>query len=187
MTMFIRSERLFLRPGWPEDWQEVHAGIADEVIVRNLVGAPWPYGADDARRFAARAQDQRHPHFFITLPTAAGPARIIGGIGLDPRGGAADLGFWIAREHWGQGYASEAARAVLDLAPVLGHRRIVASHFTDNPASGRVLCKLGFRLTGRTVMRHSRGRASQAEAIEYALELDDRRDRDDDPPLMRAA
>jgi RimJ/RimL family protein N-acetyltransferase len=185
--MFMRSERLFLRPGWPEDWQEVHAGIADEAIVRNLASAPWPYGAEDARGFAARAQDQRYPHFFITLPTAAEPARIIGCIGLDPVGDAVDLGYWIAREHWGRGYASEAARAVLELAEMLGHRRITASHFVDNPASGRVLRKLGFQPTGRTAMRHSKGRGGSAEAVEYALELDGCCDRDDDPPLMRAA
>jgi len=40
--MFHRSERLLLRPAWPEDWQAVHAAIADEGIVRNLATAPWP-------------------------------------------------------------------------------------------------------------------------------------------------
>ena len=47
--MFHRSERLLLRPPWPEDWQAVHAGIADEGVVRNLARAPWPYAEEDAR------------------------------------------------------------------------------------------------------------------------------------------
>ena len=54
--MFIRSERLFLRPGWPEDWQELLSRIADESVVRNLAKAPWPYTADDARW---RSEEQR--------------------------------------------------------------------------------------------------------------------------------
>ena len=40
--MFIRSERLFLRPGWPEEWAELLALIDDQGVVRNLASAPWP-------------------------------------------------------------------------------------------------------------------------------------------------
>lgn len=187
MPMFIRSERLFLRPGWPEDWPEIQAGIADEAIVRNLARAPWPYRAEDARGFASQPQDQRHPHFFITLPTSTKPAEIIGCIGLDPADGAVDLGYWIAREHWGKGYASEAGRAVLQIARVLGHRELSASHFIDNPASGRVLRKLGFRPTGRIVPRFSLARGEEVQAVEHRLSLGAPSDCDDDPPLMRAA
>ena len=73
--MFIRSERLFLRPAWPEDWQELFSRIADEAVVRNLARAPWPYTTEDARWFASQPQDQRCPHFFVTLPT--GGARLL--------------------------------------------------------------------------------------------------------------
>jgi RimJ/RimL family protein N-acetyltransferase len=59
--MFIRSERLFLRPGWPEDWAELFDLIDDEAVVRHLARAPWPYRAEDARAFAARVQDGHHP------------------------------------------------------------------------------------------------------------------------------
>lgn len=55
--MFIRSERLFLRPGWPEDWAELLALIDDESVVRNLARAPWPYSPADARAFASQAAD----------------------------------------------------------------------------------------------------------------------------------
>ena len=141
--MFIRSERLFLRPGWPEDWAELFALIDDEAVVRHLARAPWPYRADDARAFAALAQDGRYPHFFVTLPGTEG-AQLIGSVGLipdeqGPPGAAPLLGYWIARAQWGRGFATEAARAVLTLAATLGHRRVAARHFLDNPASGRVL------------------------------------------------
>lgn len=169
--MFIRSERLFLRPGWDEDWQEVLEGIAEEVVVRNLATAPWPYRADDARAFAARPQDPRFPHFLVTLPTPEAPARVIGCIGLQDAGGAAEIGYWIARESWGQGFATEAVRAVLGLASTIGHRRVIASHFADNPASGTVLAKAGFAPTGVIRPRFSAGRGGEAPAVEYAVEL----------------
>ncbi|TCM17300.1 RimJ/RimL family protein N-acetyltransferase [Novosphingobium sp. PhB165] len=177
--MFIRSERLFLRPGWPEDREEFLALIADESVVRNLSRAPWPYTADDARRFLDLPQDLLLPRLLVTQPGAAG-ARLLGCIGLSEMHGEVNLGYWIARDHWGQGFASEAARAMLSMARAIGHRRIVANHFIDNPASGRVLEKAGFARTGRIVERFSTGREMTYPAREYALEFDAPSDCDSD-------
>jgi len=168
--MFIRSERLFLRPAWPEDWEELHPLVADEGLVRNLARAPWPYTADDAREFVARKQDKLLPNFLVTLPSAKG-SRIIGSAGLAADGGQVELGYWIARGDWGRGYATEAARAVLRVAAALGHRRIVAGHFVDNPASGRVLVKAGFRPTGDLRSKFSRARARNVPSLAYEIEL----------------
>ena len=181
--VFIRSERLFLRPGWPEDWTQLLALINDEGIVRNLAHAPWPYTADDARAFLGLAQEARLPRFLVTVPGAG----IIGSVGLGSCEDGVELGYWIAREHWGRGYASEAGRAVLDVARMVGHRRLVASHFIDNPASGRVLEKIGFRRTGIVAERFSKGRAKAFLARGYALDLcspDDRAE-PDGSDLMR--
>ncbi|BEV01563.1 GNAT family N-acetyltransferase [Novosphingobium olei] len=165
--MFIRSERLFLRPAWPEDWAELHAIIDDEAIVRNLARAPWPYGPEDARWFASQPQDLRHPHFFVTLPGAHG-SRLIGCAGLAPaEQGGVELGYWIARSHWGRGYATEAARAVLNVARAIGHDRIEASHFIDNPASGQVLLKAGFRPTGEWRPRYSASRRTVCTSVMF--------------------
>jgi RimJ/RimL family protein N-acetyltransferase len=170
--MFIRSERLFLRPGWPEDWEELLARINDPGVVRNLVKAPWPYTIDDARAFAQRPQEKMLPHFFVTLPSATG-AKLIGSVGLAREGENVELGYWIARGWWGQGFATEAVRAVLPLSRALGHKRLVAGHFADNPASGRVLTKAGFRPTGKAGTRFSLGRREAAPALTYAIELGD--------------
>ncbi len=186
--MFIRSERLFLRPGWPEDWQELLGGIADEGVVRNLARAPWPYTADDARWFASQPQDPRLPHFFVTLPTSLAPAELIGCVGLAEVEGEVELGYWFARKHWGKGYATEAARAVLRLAKVLGHREIVAGHFIDNPASGAVLRKAGFVPTGRLRQRFSLSRGEEIQSVEHRIALGEPSDCDDDgSDAMRAA
>lgn len=184
--MFIRSERLFLRPAWPEEWEELLTLIDDEEVVRNLARAPWPYTAEDAKAFAARQPDRLLPNFFVTLPNAEG-ARLIGSVGLSLVEDEVNLGYWIGRPYWGQGYATEAARALLSLAKVLGHKRVVASHFVDNPASGRVLHKLGFCPTGVVRNRFSLGRGGEAPARLLALTLGERSDCDDDIAAMRAA
>ncbi|ASJ90806.1 GNAT family N-acetyltransferase [Porphyrobacter sp. CACIAM 03H1] len=169
--MFHRSQRLLLRPIWPEDWQALFAGIADEGVVRNLARAPWPYREADAREFAAMPADPLHPRFLITR---AADAAAIGCIGIGQPGdagsshpGECELGYWIAREHWGQGYATEAGAAVLEIAATLGHEVLTAAHFLDNPASGRVLRKLGFEPTGRVEPRWSCGRGAEVDAVQY--------------------
>jgi len=168
-----------LRPPWPEDSTEVFGAIADERIVRNLARAPWPYRPQHAREFVARPIEPVFPRFLIARTS---DAAVIGGIGIDAREGDVELGYWIAQPHWGQGYATEAGRAALEVARMLGHRRIVASHFLDNPASGRVLRKLGFVLTGAVRSRHSCGRGAEAPTAEYALDLEG-----EEEPGMRAA
>lgn len=176
--MFIRSERLFLRPGWPEDWAELAASVGDESVARHLARAPWPCSGGQA--------NPRCPQLLVTLPTSEGSA-LIGCAGLTPGDDGVELGYWISRERWGQGYATEAARAVLSLARTLGHRRIVASHFADNPASGNVLRKVGFCPTGETRPRLCPARGVELPAVGYALTLDEPCGCDDDDSKMRAA
>ena len=171
--MFHCTERLLLRPAWPEDWQAVYSGIADERVVRNLARAPWPYDKNDARQFVELAVDPKLPRFLITR---ARDAALLGCIGIDANGSSVELGYWIARQHWGQGYATEAGRGVLEIAATIGHKSLVASHFLDNPASGRVLTKLGFQPTGRVTNRHSCGRGEAAPSVEYSVNLSEQSD-----------
>ena len=187
--MFARTPRLLLRPGWAEDASALHQAIADEGVVRNLASAPWPYRADDAEAFLSRERGPGDPASLIFLRTAGAP-RLIGGIGLDRMdSGRMELGYWIARPFWGLGFATEAGRAVIANArDTLRLSHVSAGHFIDNPASGRVLRKLGFRPTGTTRPRHSLGRAGEAPCMEYALDLADTdADLADDPCARIAA
>ena len=83
--------------------------------------------------------------FAITLRTNG---TLIGGVGLrrERDHNRAELGFWLGVPYWGNGYATEAARAVLRYGfESLGLHRIQASHFSNNPASGAVLRKIGMQ------------------------------------------
>jgi RimJ/RimL family protein N-acetyltransferase len=189
--MFIRSERLFLRPAWAEDWADVLAAISDEAVLRNLARAPSPYRAEDAQWFVNRPQDLRCPDFLVTLPGMDG-AHVIGCAGMvSGEDGTAEICYWIARSHWGRGFATEAARAVLTVARTLGHDRVEASHFLDNPASGRVLQKLGFTATGEHRQRHSAGRGAVVTSVVYETRLQvvgsGGDDGGDEEPIRRAA
>jgi RimJ/RimL family protein N-acetyltransferase len=169
--MFARTERLLLRPGWPEDAPAVYEAINDQAIVRNLGSAPWPYRREDADQFLSLERPVLHPNFLIFRRSSESP-QLVGSIGFGDMGsGDLEIGYWIARDHWGRGYATEAARAVLDIAKTVGHREMLAEHFVDNPGSGKVLKKLGFRPTGHIAPRYSKGRGEKVDAVQFKLQL----------------
>jgi RimJ/RimL family protein N-acetyltransferase len=162
---------LLLRPGWAEDAPALAAAIGDERIVRNLATAPWPYRLRDAEAYLAQPRNPLLPSFLIFERTEGEP-RLVGSCGLARRAsGAVELGYWIARPFWGHGFATEASAALVDIARTLRLPRLQASHFLDNPASGRVLEKLGFEPLGITAPRMSCARGTEAQARLFRLDL----------------
>jgi RimJ/RimL family protein N-acetyltransferase len=169
--MFARTERLLLRPGWREDAPALFQAICDPRIVRNLAQAPWPYTPDHALSFLTRERGRHDTSCLIFLRSAGAPL-LAGGIGLQRLpSGDDELGYWIARPFWGQGIATEAGRAVIAHARHgLRLKRLASGHFVDNPASGRVLAKLGFK-PGATAMRYSAGRGGEVPCKLFELDL----------------
>ncbi|MCT2558517.1 GNAT family N-acetyltransferase [Tsuneonella sp. YG55] len=178
--MFHVTERLLLRPFWPEDWDQVLAGVGEKAIACNLARVPWPYTEDDARWWTSQPQDPRLPAFAV-IESRSGA--LIGAAGLGRKTGSVEveLGYWLARSHWGRGLATEAGRGVIEVARMLGIRRVVAGHFADNPASGRVLRKLGFG-GPQAARRYSLARGCEVQSLEYVLELGEPAQ-----PVMQAA
>lgn len=164
--MFARTERLLLRPAWREDASELFNAIADEAVIRNLARPPWPYRLEDAEAWCAREQRADRPELLVFARTRGSP-RLIGGVGImDGEDGAAELGYWITRAYWGLGFATEAARAMIDIADrSLKLPRLMAAPKIDNPASCNVLRKLGFMPTG-AVQRNSVVYVRMANAAE---------------------
>jgi RimJ/RimL family protein N-acetyltransferase len=169
--MFARTPRLLLRPGFPEDAPALAAAIADQAIARNLVSVPWPYRMRDAEAFLASPRDPVLPSFLIFERTAAAP-RLIGSCGLGRRpSGSVEMGYWIARPFWGRGFATEACSALIGIAATLGLPSLEGSHFLDNPASARVLEKLGFEPVGIVAPRMSCARGAEVPARLMRLRL----------------
>jgi len=109
---------------------------------------PHPYKEEDARQFLAKIEADGEVSLAVTLRENG---RLIGGIGLrlEEDHQHAELGYWLGVPYWGQGYATEAAREMLRYGFENLHlHRIFARHFKHNPASGRVLQKLGMHYEG---------------------------------------
>lgn len=166
--MFARTSRLLLRPIFPEDAAQLAQAIGDEVVVRNLATAPWPYAVDDAERFIATAANNPLLPSWVMMLRTAGTPRLMGGIGIGQRDdGTLELGYWVARRYWGLGFATEAGCHAVRTARVLNLPRLTAGHFADNPASGAVLRKLGFRATGEIGQRFSLARGGDTPCVLY--------------------
>ena len=169
--MFARTPRLLLRPGFPEDAPALAAAMSDKAIVRNLAVVPWPYTLRDAEAFIASPRDPVLRSFLIFERTEGAP-QLIGSCGMGRRpSGAVEMGYWIARAHWGRGIATEACRALIDIARTLDLASLEGSHFVDNPASGRVLEKLGFEAIGIVAPRLSCARGEEVPARLMRLRL----------------
>jgi RimJ/RimL family protein N-acetyltransferase len=169
--MFARTPRLLLRPGFPEDAPALALAIADEAVVRNLAVVPWPYRLRDAEAFLASPRDPILPSLLVFERTEAEP-RLIGSCGLGRRpSGAVEMGYWIARPFWGRGFATEACGALVEIARMLGLCVLEGSHFVDNPASARVLEKLGFEPAGIIAPRMSCARGAEVPARLMRLQL----------------
>lgn len=169
--MFVRTERLFLRPAWPEDLDDLVRILGEEDIQRNVGVAPLPRETEAIRAYLDRPRDPRLPHFFMYLRAPGGP-QLVGGIGLGRYDGEdVEVGYWLAAAHRGRGFAGEALRAVLNQARSLGYPRVIASHFADSMATHRVLEAAGFRDTGEVRSRYSAGRAMEYAARIYVADL----------------
>jgi RimJ/RimL family protein N-acetyltransferase len=164
----LRTERLVLRAPRSEDAAAIAQLANDRRIAVNTTRVPHPYGVADAEQFIAVVNRQKgEATFMITLA-----GRPIGACGIDPREGGPEVGYWLGVPYWGSGYATEAARAVIDYAfDGLGHEALQAGARVNNPASRRVLEKCGFQWTG---VQLSRVRAINSAAPTDRFRLDRR-------------
>jgi RimJ/RimL family protein N-acetyltransferase len=138
--------------------------INDFDIARMTARIPHPYGEAEAAAFR-QILEQRDGARDSLLQIETHDGELIGAVGTDRREGPfPEIGYWIARRHWGRGYATEAATAVRDWARrAFGCRAVIAGHFADNAASGRVLIKCGFLYTGEVRQRFSMARGCEVE------------------------
>ena len=174
----LHTPRLVLRPFAPADAPAVEQLASAREVADTTLNIPHPYPAGTAAAFIeGRAAAWREGAGVAYAITSRETGGFLGGVGLHltPRHRRAELGYWIGVPHWGCGYCTEAARVVLAFGfDALGLHRIEAHHFTRNPASGRVMQKLGMRFEG--VHREAVIRWDRFEDLaSYAILESDRR------------
>ena len=144
----LETARLKLRPYSEPDIAELVPLIGAREVAATTLRIPHPYTEQDARDFLVLLQEPGRIWLAITLRD---DGRQIGGVGLrvDEQHQHAELGYWLGAPYWGKRYAAEAAREMLRYGfEDLQLHRVFASHFKHNPASGRILKKLGMRHEG---------------------------------------
>jgi len=143
----LETKRLVLRAPRLEDAKCVAMLANDRRIAENTRRIPHPYSRADAEDFISSVNVANgETAFLITLADGT----IIGACGVAMTDGPApEIGYWLGAPYWGQGLATEAARAVIDYAFAdLGHEALQCSARVTNPASRRILEKCGFQWTG---------------------------------------
>jgi RimJ/RimL family protein N-acetyltransferase len=164
----LETARLILRAPRLADAEPVALLINDRRIAENTARIPHPYTLADAEDFIARANKKDgEASFLITLADGT----VIGGCGVGALfSSEPEIGYWIGLPYWGNGYATESARALIDYAfAELGHDTLQAGARVSNPASRRVLEKCGFQWTG-VVLTRIRAIASAAPVDRFRLD-----------------
>ena len=173
----LTTARLRLRAFEPRDAGRIAYLAGDYDVAKMCARIPSPYPTLAAEGWlelqAAALRKGEEYAFAITRPRdgligSCGVVRVAG----EPH--AFRLGYWLGRPYWGEGFATEAARALIGWArETLGARRISASHFEDNPASGAVLRKLGFVKAGPDeLFSLARGGTAPGDRYEWRAEAD---------------
>lgn len=161
------TSRLLLRRPNNGDVDAIVSIVGDWDVARRLARIPYPYGVADARFFL----EQVVPSEWVWAMTLHGSDKLVGAVGLTPETGiaTAELGYWLSPAHWGLGITTEAADAVVSFGfETLNLSYLTSGYFEDNPASGRVLDKLGFIETGRA-MRPCLAAGSEVPSVQMQL------------------
>ncbi len=148
----LQTERLILRPFSAADAPEVQRLAGDQMVASTTKNIPHPYEDGMAEAWIAThgpAFARGEAVSFAIERRVDG--QLLGTIGLTlaPQHGRAEMGYWLGVPYWNQGFATEAARAVVAYAfQTLSLNKVYAQHLTRNPASGRVMQKVGMRHEG---------------------------------------
>ena len=171
--IILRTERLVLRPPLPHDAEQIAARIGVKDVAWNLGSAPYPYQLSDAEDWVDRVPKGWVEDTAYVLVITHQDAGVIGCVGLDLKPmDVWEIGYWLAQDWWGQGFVTEAARAVMNWAEEdMDIQHFASGHFVDNPASGRVLLKLGFEPCGEVEL-FGRARGEKALAVRYTKGTD---------------
>ena len=171
----IKTKTLLLRPVESSDAERFYRLCNDIDIARNTARIVHPYERAEADAFVARrgagAFGDENEYVFA----ACFDDEIVACAGVhETSPGVCEIGYWVGADYRRRGFATEAARAVTQFAfDKLKAKTATAGHFADNPASGRVLERAGYKRTGDIIQMHSAGRGCEVDTIRMAVACDD--------------
>lgn len=148
----LHTSRLILRPFVLDDAHDVARHCNHPDVAKSTLSLPYPYPLESALSWISLHEgwfrDQIRFEYAITLKDSG---ILVGAVGLGNnkvwKNG--EIGYWVGVEHWNQGYATEAVKAVILWAfHEMGYHRVYARHFVSNPASGKVMIKSGMTYEG---------------------------------------
>ncbi len=153
MDVTLETARLALRPLKPDDAPTIARLAGQREIADTTLSIPHPYSVEQAQEWIATHGGPQNPTKQMGFGiTTRADGQLIGAVGLreiDAQHCHAEMGFWIGVDWWGDGYATEAAKAVVRYGfAELRLNRIYSHHMVRNPASGRVLEKIGLKREG---------------------------------------
>ncbi|ETT69624.1 acetyltransferase [Paenibacillus sp. FSL R7-277] len=148
----IETERLRLRLFKPTDAKDVSYHCNNYNIYKSTLTLPYPYPLECAVDWIANHKQNFHlDKMYDFAITDKADGQLYGAVGLSnhPSHHNGEIGYWIGEAHWGHGYGTEAARAVIEFAfAEKKYHKVYARHFASNPASGRIMQKCGMSNEG---------------------------------------
>lgn len=148
----IETERLKLRPFEERDAKTVQKYAGDYTVADTTLNIPYPYKDGMAEEWILSHQEKYESGELITYAITLKPDNeIIGAVGLtiNKRFNRAELGYWIGKPFWNRGICTEASISLIEYAfENHGFHKITANHIVRNPASGKVIEKVGMTLEG---------------------------------------
>jgi RimJ/RimL family protein N-acetyltransferase len=169
----LETGRLLLRPFVHDDAPRVQSLAGARKIADMTLNIPHPYPDGAAETWIdSHSADLDTCEAIHCAIVSRQDERLIGAVALlniDRHASRAELGYWIGVPFWNQGFATEASRALVGFGfERLGLHRIHAQHFKRNPASGRVLTKVGMRPEG-CLRGHARKGERYEDLVQYGV------------------
>jgi len=149
-TLSLAGEKLTLRPFTLEDAPRVQELVSNWNVASMVARIPHPFPDGAAEEWISGHNERRASGESWPFAIETKKAGFVGTIGLGKtESNTMEIGYWVGEPYWGKGIASEAARVLVEFAfDILGRDQLTSGHFKDNPASGRILTKVGFYQTG---------------------------------------
>ncbi|CAH0121935.1 MULTISPECIES: GNAT family N-acetyltransferase [unclassified Paenibacillus] len=168
----IVTDRLLLRLFNESDAKNVTILCNNYNVCKSTLSLPYPYPLECALSWIAdHEQNFELDRMYEFAITDKNSGQLYGAIGISnhKKDYNGEMGYWIGEEHWGNGYATEAAKAIIEFVfKEKNYHRVYARHFKSNPASGNVMKKCGMTYEG-TLKEHVCKEGSFEDMVLYGI------------------